>query len=243
MLKLHGFPSSNYYNVAKLALLEKGIEFEEILCFVGAGEEYNPEYLDKSPMGKVPALETPEGYISESRAILEYLESSYPTPPLLPNSSFHRAKTQELSQFIELYFELAARRMVPYVLGGLKPDPAYLTQFDIDMHRAASALSRLSKFEEFAYGDQFSLADVASINHLSFASGFCRHFLSEDRLAKVPGVAAYLDRMQKRPHVQTINSDAKAGEAAFMAHLRTLYGETNVADLTPSQALQGKLKT
>ena len=58
MLKLHGFPSSNYYNVAKLALLEKGIEFEEILCFVGAGEEYNPEYLDKSPMGKVPALET-----------------------------------------------------------------------------------------------------------------------------------------------------------------------------------------
>ena len=51
MLKLHGFPSSNYYNIPKLALLEKGIEFEEVLCFVGAGEEYKPDYLNKSPMG------------------------------------------------------------------------------------------------------------------------------------------------------------------------------------------------
>ena len=241
MLKLHGFPSSNYYNIPKLALLEKGIEFEEVLCFVGAGEEYKPDYLNKSPMGMVPALETSEGYISESRAILEYLESSHPTPPLLPNSSFHRAKAQELSQFIELYIELAARRMVPYLLGGLKPDPAYLTQFDIDIHRAATALSRLSKFEDFAYGDQFSLADVASINHLSFVRGFCWHFLGEDTLAKVLGVAAYLDRMEKRPHVQTIRSDAKAGEAALMAHLKTLYGETRVADLTPSQTVQGEL--
>ena len=114
MLKLHGFPSSNYYNIPKLVLLKKGIEFEEVLCFVGAGGEYKPDYLNKSPMGKVPALETPEGYLSEARAILEYLESSHATLPLLPNSPFHRAKVQELSKFIELYIELAARRMVPY---------------------------------------------------------------------------------------------------------------------------------
>ena len=62
--------------------------------------------------------------------------------------------------------------MVPYLLGGSKPDPAYLTKFDIDIHRAATSLSRLSKFEEFAYGDQFSLADVASINDLYFSRGF-----------------------------------------------------------------------
>ena len=106
MIKLHGFSASNYYNVPKLALLEKGIEFEEVLSYSGAGPKYKPEYLDKSPLGKVPALETPEGFISESRSILEYIERAYPTPSLLPNNAFGIAKVQELSQFIELYFEL-----------------------------------------------------------------------------------------------------------------------------------------
>ena len=87
MIKLHGFSASNYYNVPKLALLEKGIEFEEVLSYSGAGPKYKPEYLDKSPLGKVPAIETPEGFISESRSILEYIERAYPTPSLLPNTA------------------------------------------------------------------------------------------------------------------------------------------------------------
>ena len=69
MMKLHGFSSSNYYNVPKLAFLEKGVKFEEIQSYTGVSHDYKPEYLDKSPLGKVPALETPEGCISESRAI------------------------------------------------------------------------------------------------------------------------------------------------------------------------------
>ena len=51
MIRLHGFSASNYYNVPKLALLEKGIEFEEVLSYSGAGPKYKPEYLDKSPLG------------------------------------------------------------------------------------------------------------------------------------------------------------------------------------------------
>ena len=55
MLKLHGFSSSNYYNVPKLAFLEKGIEFEEVVSYTGVGPKYYPEYLHKSPMGKPTA--------------------------------------------------------------------------------------------------------------------------------------------------------------------------------------------
>ena len=73
MIKLHGFASSNYYNVPKLAMMEKGIEFEEVLAYTGFGPNYKPEYLDRTPLGKIPALETPEGFISESRAILDYI--------------------------------------------------------------------------------------------------------------------------------------------------------------------------
>ena len=71
MLRLHGFSSSNYYNVVKLALLEKGAEFEEVVVYTGAGPDYRPEYLDRSPLGKVPCLETEHGFLTESRCIIE----------------------------------------------------------------------------------------------------------------------------------------------------------------------------
>jgi glutathione S-transferase len=129
MLRLHGFSASNYYNVPKLAFLEKGVSFEEVESYTGVGPKYKPEYLDKSPLGKVPALETEEGFISESRAILEYIESAYPQHPLLPASAFGTAKVQELSQFIELYFELVARRVIPNLLSGTTPEPTVLKRF------------------------------------------------------------------------------------------------------------------
>ena len=224
MIKLHGFSASNYYNVPKLALLEKGVEFGEVLSYTGVGPKYKPEYLDKSPLGKVPAIETPEGYISESRAILDYIERAYPTPSLLPQSPFAAAKVQELAQFIELYFELAARRMIPNLLGGTEPNPAVLQEFATNITKATTALARLSSFESFAYGDQFTLADVAAILNLPVVRSVGKRFLGEDPLASVPGLDAYCERMEQRPHVQTIRADAAADQAGFMAHLKEMYG-------------------
>src|SRR5687768_16555518 len=106
MLVLHGFSSSNYYNVVKLALLEKELPFEESVVYSGAGEAYRPDYLEHSPIGKVPCLQTAEGWISESRAIIEYLERAYPERPLFPSTPFAIAKQNELTQVIDLYLEL-----------------------------------------------------------------------------------------------------------------------------------------
>src|SRR5210317_1046713 len=149
MIKLHGFSSSNYYNVPKLALLEKGIEFEEVVSYTGVGPTYKPEYLDKSPLGKVPALETSEGCISESRAILEYIERAFPEPALLPSSPFGAAKVQELAQFLELYIELVSRRLIPFMLGGSEAPEAEIKAFAGNITKAASALGKLSTFEDF----------------------------------------------------------------------------------------------
>jgi glutathione S-transferase len=224
MLKLHGFSASNYYNVPKLAFLEKGVEFEEVLSYTGVGPKYRPEYLDKSPLGKVPALETPEGFISESRAILVYIEAAYPQTPLLPSSAFGQAKVQELSQFIELYFELAARRMIPNLLAGTEPNPDVLKEFATNIRKAASALAKLSAFEAFAYGDTFTQADIAATLNLPVVRDVGKRFLGEDPLAAVPGLDAYCARMEERPHVKTIRADAQADRPGFMAHLKALYG-------------------
>ena len=224
MLKLHGFSFSNYYNVPKLALLEKGIDFEEVVSYTGVGPRYKPEYLDKSPLGKVPALETPEGYISESRAILEYIERAHPDPSLLPDTPFGIAKVQELAQFIELYFELAARRLIPNLLGGTEPDAKVLQDFETSISKAVAALPKLSSFEQFAYGDQFTLADIAAILNLPIVRSVGKRFLNKDPLAEVPGLDDYCQRMEERPHVKKIRADAAADQPGFMAHLKELYG-------------------
>lgn len=224
MLKLHGFSSSNYYNVPKLALLEKAIEFEEVLSYTGVSPKYKPEYLDKSPLGKVPALETPDGYISESRAILEYIERAHPHPSLLPTTPFAIAKVQELSQFIELYFELVARRLIPNLLTNTEPDSIVLEDVQTSINKAVVAFSKLSSFNPFAYGDQFTLADIAAILNLPIVRSVGTRFLGSDPLVEVPGLDDYCNRMEERPHVKKIRADAAADQPNFMAHLKALYG-------------------
>ena len=195
-----------------------------MLSYTGVGPNYKPEYLDKSPLGKVPALETPEGFISESRAILEYIERAHPEPSLLPAGPFGIAKVQELSQFIELYFELVARRLIPNLLMGTPPDSAVLKEVESSLDKAVAALPRLSGFEQFAYGDQFTLADIAAILNLPIVRSVGKAFMGRNPLSDVPGLDAYLKRMEDRPHVKTIRADAASNYPDFMAHLKALYG-------------------
>ena len=178
----------------------------------------------KSPLGKVPCLETPEGFISESRAILEYIERAHPEPSLLPDTPFGVAKVQEFSQFIELYFELVARRLIPNLLSGRQADPAVLKEVESGLTKAAAALATLSSFETFAYGDQFTLADIATILNLPIVRDVGNRFFNKDPLAAVPGLSDYCARMEERPHVKTIRADAAADRPGFMAHLKELYG-------------------
>ena len=74
MLTLCGIPLSNYYNKVKLALLEKGLPFEEELVMTGSAAE---PHLPETPLGKVPFLRTEQGALCESSAILEYLEAGW----------------------------------------------------------------------------------------------------------------------------------------------------------------------
>lgn len=108
MLKLHGTPISNFYCIAKQALQEKGIAFETV--HVMANQE--SDYLAKSPMGKIPALETGHGFLTETNVILEYLDATHPEPALYPQEPFARARVQQLIKVVELYVEGPAHALV-----------------------------------------------------------------------------------------------------------------------------------
>jgi len=101
MLKLGGFAVSNYYNKVKVALLEKGVPFEEELRMTSQ----ETEMLRRSPMGKVPYLDIDGQHLCESQVICEYLEEQYPQTPLYPKDALARARVRSSVE--------SARRICP----------------------------------------------------------------------------------------------------------------------------------
>jgi glutathione S-transferase len=220
MLVLHGFSASNYHNVVKLALLEKGLPFEEQVVYSGAGERYRPEYLTQSPLGKVPCLQTEHGFVSESRCIIDYLERAYPEPPLYPREPFAVAKLLELTQVIDLYLELAVRRVLPSYFARRPPHDSVASDVRATLSKGAKAIARLARFDDYLLGDRFSAADVAATIHFPVVRFLSTKVLECDPLGEVPGLLGYLERMELRPHVQRIRRDNAEDRPKFFAHLK-----------------------
>jgi glutathione S-transferase len=224
MLKLHGFSASNYYNVAKLALLEKGVPFEEVTVYTGAGPGYRPDYLASSPLGKVPCLETPEGFLSESRCIIDYIERAVPGPALYPRAAFAQAKLLELTQIIDLYLELSARRLLPNLFSR-KPPPERIAKDVLDVvSKGADALRKLAAFDSYLLADQFTAADIAGVVHFPVVRRITKNVLDRDPLGDVPGLPEYLARLDQRPTVQRIRADQATNYPEFIKHLQSHYG-------------------
>lgn len=213
MLKLCGFAASNYYNKVKLALLEKGISFEEELVWASQDEAY----LAHSPMGKVPYVETSQGYISESTVILEYLEDAYPDMPLYPRDVFARAKNRELIRVLELHVELVARRLYPQAFFGGTVSDETKQQVERDLAKGIKAFARLARFSPYVAGDTLTMADCAACTHLPIVTSATKAIYGRDFLEAVPAVRPYLMMMAERPHVQRVNADRKANVQLMMA--------------------------
>jgi glutathione S-transferase len=220
MLVLHGFSSSNYHNIVKLALLEKGLPFEESIVYSGAGERYRPEYLTQSPLGKIPCLQTEDGFISESRCIIDYLERAYPDKPLYPNTQFGIAKLLELTQIIDLYLELNTRRVLPNYFTRTPAAESVANDVRTTLSKGAKAVAKLASFDQFVLGDRFTAADIAAAIHFPMVRLLSNKVLQCDPLAAIPGLTGYLERMEQRPTLQRIRRDQAEDRPKFFAHLQ-----------------------
>jgi len=94
-MKLHGyFRSSASYRV-RIALNLKGLRAEHLAHHLRKGEQRNPAFLAINPQGLVPALEDDAGAVlTQSLAIIEWLDETHPEPPLLPKDPWRRAKVR-----------------------------------------------------------------------------------------------------------------------------------------------------
>lgn len=216
-IRLCGFAASNYYNKVKLALLEKGIAFEEEVVYPSR----DPALLADSPMGKVPFLRLPEGPLAESQAIVEYLEDRFAHPPLYPADPLARARVRELIELIELHLELPARRLYGEAFFGGKASEEVKSEVRALLGKGLAATARLAKFSPFIAGESFTHADCAALVHLPLVSAVCKAVLGADLVAEaLPQAAGYLKALGERPHVQRVNADRKAALDAFLAYRR-----------------------
>ncbi|MEJ5057368.1 MULTISPECIES: glutathione S-transferase family protein [unclassified Pseudomonas] len=213
MLKLYGFSVSNYYNMVKLALLEKGLPFEEVTFYAGQA----PEALAISPRGKVPVLGVEQGFVNETSVILEYIEQSQKGTPLLPSDPFERAQVLALAKEIELYIELPGRACYPEAFFGMTLPDAIKEKTKTELLLGIASLARHGKFSPYVAGDSLSVADLYFLYSVPLACAVAKKLFDIDLLAELPAARALLERLEKNPNVQRIAADKEAAMPAFMA--------------------------
>lgn len=99
---LYGYWRSSAAYRVRIALNLKGIAYEQASVHLvrDGGEQHGPDYRALNPQGLVPALRTGDGLITQSLAIVEYLDETVPAPPLLPAEAFGRARVRSLAQIV-----------------------------------------------------------------------------------------------------------------------------------------------
>ena len=212
MLRLCGFHISNYFNKARLALLEKGIEFEmDADCRPSQDEAF----VARSPMGKVPFLELDGKTLIESDVICEYLEDAYPQKPLLPRDPLERARVRELITVMELHLELVVRRLYPFVFFGKPPVEDVKQSVEKALPKGLRTLKSRARFAPYIAGSELTLADCAAFVHLPLVSLSTKLAYGRDFLEDLPQVKPYIKQLAERPAFKRVSEDRKAAQAAL----------------------------
>ena len=212
MITLCGITLSNYYNKVKLVLLEKGIPFTEERVGTGSNDE---AVLAATPLGKVPFIRVDGQTLCESQVINDYLEATYPEPPLVPADPLAAAKVRELCTFVDLHLELVARELYGQAFFGGKASDDTQQRVRKQLTKNIAGFKRLAKFSPYLAGDSFTLADCAGWVSLPLVGMATKSVLGEDLLAAA-GIdwKSYARLIGERPSAQKVNADRKADQAA-----------------------------
>ncbi|WP_095081914.1 glutathione S-transferase [Pseudomonas sp. Irchel s3h17] len=213
MLKLYGFAVSNYYNMVKHALMEKGVPFEEVPFYAGQ----SPEALAISPRGKVPVLGAEQGFVNETGVILQYIEDTQTGTPLLPRTPFERAQVLALAKEIELYIELPARTCFAEAFFGMTVPEAIKEKARAELLLGFASLGRHGKFAPYVAGDSLSVADLYFQYSVSLACAVGEKLFDLDLLAELPAARALLERLEQTPIARRIAADKDEAMPAFLA--------------------------
>ncbi len=154
----------------RVALALKGLRAEERFVNIDAGEHRSPDFLRINPLGAIPALidrEAPAGTppMTQSLAILDYLEEVEPTPPILPGDAAGRARVRSLAGMLASdTHPLITPRVVKYLSGAGFDDAAVrawrVNWFTTGLQAFEQRLETEADTGSFCHGEQITIADI-----------------------------------------------------------------------------------
>jgi glutathione S-transferase len=202
MPTIHGVSASPFVRKVRVALAEKGIDYE-LNPVMPIGQ--NPEYLRKSPLGKIPCYEDGAFVLPDSSCIIAYLERTQPKPPLYPEDAqqFGRALFYEEysdSKLTETLAPIFFQRFVQPRIFEKEPDE----KLCLEKLEAAGPLFDYLEGEladrEYLAGGRFSVADIA-VGSIFVNFGYAGEKVDAKRW---PRLAAYLARIHARPSFKAL---------------------------------------
>lgn len=179
MIRMYGFWRSAASFRVRIALNLKGLAFEEIMIDLDAGEQHAADYRAINPQAVVPSLFIDDGPpLTQSIAILEYLEETHPTPPLLPKDPRGRARVRALALIWAAdHHPLIVPRIRSYLAETLHQDEAARTAWIRHWFREGLAIgeARLGSDPQtgrYCHGDTPTIADLCLMSQAMGARGF-----------------------------------------------------------------------
>lgn len=175
-MKLYSyFRSSAAYRV-RIALALKGLDADILPINLLKGEQKSDDYLAINPQGLIPSLQVDDTVLSQSLAIMEYLEEVDNTVPLLPSDPVARASVRAMSQLIACEVHpLNNLRVLQYLTGELGvDDTTKVTWYAHWIHQGFASLEAMLKQHagQFCYGDTPTMADCCLIPQVYNAKRF-----------------------------------------------------------------------
>jgi maleylpyruvate isomerase len=176
MFKLHGFFRSSAAYRVRIALNLKGLAAEQVFHNTYKGEQRTPEYLQLNPQGLVPLLEIEGGgHLSQSLAIIEWLNETHPDPALLPTDAMQRAKARAFALAIACDIHPVQNLRVLkrlQTLGIAEPEIQEWGRWANEEGLAACERLVAAETGPFCFGATPSVADVCLVPQLSNARRF-----------------------------------------------------------------------
>jgi glutathione S-transferase len=192
-ITLYLHPFSTYSRRVRMALLEKGLEVDEIEVDMAAGAHRRDPYLTLNPYGRVPTLVDGDLVLYESTAILDYLEARFPEPALVPGGVRERALVDMHMKLCDLQFTrpggviIFSKRFIPEAKWRL--DEMAKAKREVEKHYVI--LERQLEGTPYLVADRFTLADLCYVPFVEFAGLY--------DLEVPPNVNAWSERLLSRP--------------------------------------------
>jgi maleylacetoacetate isomerase len=177
-MRFYGFFRSSAAYRCRIALNLKGVQPEFVPIHLRKGEQQSESYLSLNPQGMVPALETGGRVLTQSLAIIEWLEETCPEPPLLPRDSLDRAYVRALALSIACDIHpLQNLRVLRYLKHELGQDQEGLDRWcrrwiESGLTAFEATVARSGKAGAFCHGETPTLADICLVPQLFAAARF-----------------------------------------------------------------------